>query len=591
MVIEIAIAPLEFYYCIGMTVTRLSTFLAPTLRDDPSDAELPSHRLLVRAGYIRAVGAGIFSLLPLGLRTIKRIESILREEMNKVGGQEVLLPIAQPAELWRESGRWEEVGDEMLRFKDRAEREMCLAMTHEEAIVHLVRNDVTSYRQLPVLLYQIQTKFRDEPRSRGGLIRVREFTMKDAYSFHEDQESLEEWYKMLYAAYERIFRRSGIDFEIVESDPGMMGGKTAHEFMAPSEFGEDTLIKCPSCGYSANRQVARFRRDEAEETEMLEAEDVATPDKESIEDVAGFLGIEPSRTAKAVFFYGEEHGLIFALLRGDYEINETALMKACGERELRPALDDEIRRTGAVPGYASPTGVEKAFVVIDPSVEGMRNFVSGANKEGFHRRNVNVGRDFTPDHVAEIAAASAGAACVECGASLTEIRGIEIGNIFQLGTRYSASMGATFQDRSGTDQPFIMGCYGIGSGRLMASIVEQNHDKDGIIWPGNVSPFDVLIVPVGKEIHESTYKIAEELSAKNLEVLLDDRDLRAGVKFKDADLLGIPFRVTVGKKAEDGIVEFKERRGGEVHEIEMGRIAETVAEAVRASRKTKGLEN
>lgn len=556
-----------------MIIGTMSSLLAPTLREFPSDAEFPSHRLLIRAGFMRPVGAGIYSLLPLGTRTVKKIEAILRDEMNRVGGQEVLLPVTQPAELWKESGRWDEIGDEMARFCDRSGRDMCLAMTHEESIVQLARGDVKSYRQLPLLLYQIQTKFRDEPRPRGGLIRVREFTMKDAYSFHADEASLEEWYRKLYAAYERIFRRAGLEFLVVESDPGMMGGKVAHEFIAPSPCGEDTIIRCSKCGYSANRQVARFRRDDetAEAPEPLA--EVATPGRRTIAEVAEFLGIHESRTAKAVFFHSASRGLVFAVLRGDHEINETQLAAALGASDLRPAHEEEIAASGAVAGYASPVGVRNSHVIADTQLLTSRNLVSGANREGFHMRNVNMGRDFDPDAVAEIAAAAAGRPCAACGGPLEEVRGIEVGNIFKLGTRYSASMHAVFQDAAGVDRPFIMGCYGIGSGRLMASVVEQRHDDDGIIWPPAIAPFHAVIVMIAEDAPDQKRLLLEAAEASPLEIILDDRDLRAGVKFKDADLIGVPLRITFGKKAKDGVVEVRFRGQKESRDVAIAELA------------------
>jgi len=568
---------LHYYYV--MNTYYLSSYFAPTLREDPADAEFPSHKLLVRAGFIKPVGAGIYSLMPMGWRVVKKIEKILRQEMNRVGGQEVLLPVTQPAELWRESGRWNDVGAEMLRFKDRAERDMCLAMTHEESIVHMVRGYVKSYRQLPIMLYQIQTKFRDEPRPRGGLIRVREFTMKDAYSFHENEESLDEWYLKLYDAYERIFNRCGLEYIIVESDPGMMGGKIAHEFIAYSEFGEDTIIICPVCGYSANRQVARFKRDGAESEEIRPIEELATPGKESIEEVSEFLGVSPSKTCKAVFYMSEKRGLIFAVLRGDYEINETFLAKAIDDSNIRPARAEEIKACGAIAGYASPIGISGAFVVADTSLISERNLVAGANREGFHLRNVNIERDFKPDITAEIAAAHAGCKCIKCGNTLEAKRGIEAGNIFKLGTRYSSAMSALFLDRNGTEKPFVMGCYGIGSGRLMATVVEQSHDKDGIIWPENIAPFDVTVVLANEKAKIKLDELKSELEKAGVEALIDDRDLRPGIKFKDADLYGIPIRITMGRKVEEGIVELRERKTGEVQEVRISELSECIAKS------------
>lgn len=560
-----------------MTIHRLSSYFAPTYREDPADAEFPSHKLLLRAGFMRTVGAGLHSLMPLGYRVIKRIERILREEMDRVGGQEVYLPVTQPAELWKESGRWSEIGPEMLRFQDRGGRDMCLAMTHEETIVALVRNDVKSYKQLPFLLYQIQTKFRDEPRPRGGLIRTREFTMKDAYSFHADEASLDEWYPRLYEAYRRIFDRCGLKYLIVESDPGMMGGKVAHEFIAISEYGEDTIISCASCGYSANRQVAVFRRDEPARGEAQPIEEVATPGCTAIADVAAFLGVPHSQTAKAVFYAGEKRGLIFALLRGDHEVNELFLAKACGETAIRPAHAEEIAASGAVAGYASPIGIRNAFVVVDPALKGAVNLVAGANREGYHLRNVLMGRDFTPDLIAPIAAANAGCACDRCGARLEASRGIEVGNIFKLGTRYSSSMNAVFQNASGTEKPYVMGCYGIGSGRLMASVVEQSHDKDGIIWPRSIAPFDVHVILAADGAESSLPAVESALATHSLDALIDDRDLRTGIKFKDADLIGVPLRLTLGRKLAEGLVELRDRATGETREIRLDLLADALA--------------
>lgn len=557
-----------------MTLQRLSTYFAPTYREDPADAEFPSHRLLVRAGYMRPVGAGIHSLMPLGCRVIKKVEAILREEMNRVGGQEVYLPVTQPAELWKESGRWDEIGPEMLRFRDRIGRDMCLAMTHEETIVALVRNDVKSYKQLPFMLYQLQTKFRDEPRPRGGLVRAREFTMKDAYSFHADEASLDEWYPRLYEAYQKIFDRCGLKYLVVESDPGMMGGKIAHEFIALSEYGEDTIISCPKCGYSANRQVAQFRRDPVSPEAPRPTEEVATPNCASIEDVSALLGVPRTKTAKAVFFMGPKRGLIFAVLRGDYEINELFLAKACGETELRAANAEEIAASGAVAGYASPIGVKNAFVVADTSLEGVSNLVSGANRDGYHLKNVCMGRDWTAALVAEIAAADTACGCPRCDGALKAERGIEIGNIFKLGTRYSAAMNAVFQDADGQEQPYVMGCYGIGSGRLMASVVEQSTDKDGIIWPAAIAPFDAHVVLASDAATAKMPELEAALDAAACDALVDDRDLRAGIKFKDADLMGMPVRITLGRKIGDGIVELRQRATGEIREVRLEDLAD-----------------
>lgn len=486
------------------------------------------------------------------------------------------MPVVLPAEIWRESGRWDSIGPEMLRAKDRAGREICLAMTNEESIVSMVRNEVRSYRDLPKALYQIRTKFRDEPRPRAGLIRVREFEMKDAYSFHRDAADLDRTYASFYAAYERIFRRCGLDVLVVESDPGMMGGDVAHEFMAPAACGEDTVLRCPKCAYAANRQVATFRRDDPSPEAPRPVEKVPTPGASTIEAVAAFLGVPADRTCKAVFYWARARGLVFVAIRGDLEVSESKLAKAIGDSDLRPARDDEIRASGAVPGYASPIGVRDALVVADLSVRDGRNLVAGANEEGFHLKNVNLGRDFEAAIIADVAAASAGNPCPRCGAPLDALRAIEVGNIFKLMTRYSAAMRATFQDEDGTERPFVMGCYGIGSGRVMAAVVEQNHDGDGIIWPAEIAPYRVSVVPTVPENLGAAERIYEALWDRGVDAVLDDRDLRPGPKFKDADLVGYPARITVGKGLAKGLVEVRDRRTKTVREVGVDEALEAV---------------
>ena len=562
---------------------RASQLFFRTLRDAPTEADLPSHKLLLRAGFIKGLAAGIFDYLPLGLRVKRRLEAVMREEMEAVGFQEVLLPIVQPAELWRRTGRWEAIGSDMARFRDRGERELCLAMTHEEAMTELVGSVVTSYRGLPVKLYQLQTKFRDEPRARGGLIRVREFTMKDGYSFHADEADLDAFYEEVYAAYERIFRRCGLPVVAVESDNGMMGGSGSHEFMALTPVGEDTVILCERGDYRANRQVATFRKPvpDAEGEGVLEK--IHTPDAATIEALARFLDVPKSRTAKAVFFVADRPGgaadeaapsFVFAVVRGDVELNETKLANAVEARNLRPATPEEIRTVGAEPGYGSPLGVdrEKMLVVVDDLIPRSPNLVAGANEAGYHYQNVVYGRDFTADLVTDLAAARAGDPCPVCGASLRAERGVEVGNIFKLGTRYSERMGVTFLSSSGDAKPMMMGSYGIGPGRLMASLVEAHHDEAGIIWPVSVAPFTVVLVSLANERAPEVLDAAEGLYKTLLEagvdVLFDDRDERPGVKFNDADLLGIPLRLTLGAKSlARGVVELKTRRTGEMREL------------------------
>jgi prolyl-tRNA synthetase len=544
---------------------RYSRHFGATLHEDPSGAETPGYRLLLRAGCIRPLAAGIFSLLPLGYRVISNIEAILRREMQSIGGEELLMPVVQPAEIWKRTGRWRQIGAEMGRMKDRAGRDLALAMTHEEALSALAGTEVRSYRDLPRLVYHIQTKWRDDPRPRAGLIRVREFTMLDSYSLDSSAEGMEAQYRAHLEAYRRIFRSCGLPAMAVGADSGMMGGKTAHEFMYLSEVGEDTILLCAECGYRANRQAARFRKPPAAEEKPLPLEKVATPGVESIEALSAFLKVPAARTAKAVFFVaavaadGEVcERLVFAVVRGDMEVNETKLANAVRAVDLRPARDEEIRAAGAVPGFASPIGVGGALVVVDDALPASPNLVAGANQEGFHLRNVNCGRDYAPDIAADIAAAGDGSACPECGALMRARRGVEVGNIFQLGTRYSEPMGCNFLDRDENRRPVWMGSYGIGVGRLMACIAEEHRDEFGLLWPPAVAPYQVALVGLGCEAEsERAYRTLQEAG---LEVFYDDRNERAGVKFADADLMGFPLRLTVSERSRKaGGVECKRR--------------------------------
>ncbi len=553
---------------------RMSQLFGQTYREKPADATAVSHELLLRGGYIRPLAAGIYSFLPLAFRTLKKVETIVREEMNAIDGQEILMPVVHPAELWEETGRYQEIGPEMARFKDRAGHPMLLGMTHEEVITDLARREIKSHKQLPLMLYQMQTKFRDEPRSRAGLIRVREFIMKDAYSFHRDVTDLDRYYPSVYRAYFRIFDRCGVETVAVASDVGMMGGTEAHEFMGLTEIGEDTIITCEKCDYSANRQVARFRRPEPATEDEAPLEKVATPECETIEDVATFLEVPTSKTAKAVFFSAEiggEEKLIFAVTRGDMEVNETKLANYLKAGELAAAPDDAIHAAGAVPGYASPMSVKNCIVVVDELVPNSPNLVTGANEEGFHVTNANFGRDFATDHVIDLAAAEAGFACPECGAPLSANNAIEIGNTFKLGTKYSDAMKATFLDEEGTAIPCVMGCYGIGLGRIIASAVEMSHDDDGIIWPVSIAPYHVHIVllrPDEEGLRDVAESIMSDLEKASVEVILDDRDEMAGVKFKDADLMGMPIRLTVSpRNHKNGKVEMKIRGAESATEI------------------------
>ncbi len=570
---------------------RYSNLFTQTLREAPADAELASHQLALRAGLIRPLAAGIFSALPLGLRVARKIEAIFREEMAAIDCVELLMPIVQPAELWRESGRWNEVGPEMLRMEDRSDREMCLAMTHEEAVTDLARQLIRSYRQVPMCVFQIQTKFRDEPRSRGGLIRVREFTMKDAYSFDLDESGLDSVYQDMYRAYENIFRRVGLEDSVVsvESDTGMMGGTGAHEFMYLNPVGEDTLLICDGCGYRANRQIAVYRREDAIRETPERLQEVATPGCTTIEELTRFLNIPASRTAKAVFMAGSIQGderFIFAVVRGDQELNETKLANAAGAVEMRPATEEEIRAIGAEPGYGSPIGIaEDALVIVDDLVAASGNLVSGANRVDFHCLNVNAGRDFEADVVADLVAVDAGMPCASCGAALRSERGVEVGNIFKLGTRYSEKLGATVLGEDGKARPLVMGSYGIGVGRLLACVIEAHHDEQGVMWPISVAPFHVHIVVLSgnrpKGELEAAEQICRDLEAEEIEVLLDDRDERAGVKFNDADLIGIPIRITVGSRGlARGEVEVKMRNEPERKDVAIENLVEFVNKIV-----------
>lgn len=567
---------------------RMSQLFSQTLRDVPTEAELPSHRLLLRAGLVRPLAAGIYSYLPLGRRALTKIENIIREEMDAIGGQEITMPVVHPAGLWQETGRWYQVGPEMARFKDRAERDMVLGMTHEEVVADLVRQEIRSYRQLPCLLYQIQTKFRDEPRSRGGLIRVREFTMKDSYSLDADWQGLDKQYRAHYQAYFNIFNRCHLPVTAVQSDVGMMGGQMAHEYMYLNPIGEDTLVLCDTCGYAANRQVARIQKSPPPPEASRPAEKVATPGVATIEALAAYLDIPTSRTAKAVFFVASvadeadaEHTqqkLVFAVVRGDMELNETKLANAIGARDLRPAHEDEIRAVGAEPGYASPVdlGQNDMLVVVDDLIPACPNLVAGSNEAGYHLRHTNYGRDYQAAVVADITAARDGDACVQCGAPLHTSRGVEMGNIFKLGTKYTEALGGTYLDRHGTEKPVIMGCYGIGSGRLLSCILEEHHDEHGICFPISVAPYHVACVAMTQrapEVVEVAERLYRDARDHGIEMLLDDRDTTPGVKLNDADLIGLPLRLTIGPRSlKAGGAELKHRTQADVRVVAIDQI-------------------
>lgn len=570
---------------------HLSRLFSQTLRETPSEAEVVSHQLLVRAGFIRQLGTGIFSYLPLAHRVISKIMTIMREEMNALGGQEILMPVVQPADVWKETGRYFQIGSEMGRFSDKNGHEMVLAMTHEEVVADLVRNTIRSYRQLPALIYHLQTKWRDDPRPRAGLIRVREFIMLDSYSLDADWSGLDRQYDAHYDAYFRIFKRCGLSTVAVRSDSGMMGGKEAHEYMYLTPIGEDSLLFCDACGYSANRQVAAMRKPLPEPEEALPLEQVATPGTTSIEELAAFLNIPAAKTAKAVFFMGvfptengAREGLIFTVVRGDMEVNETKVANMVKSAELRPATDEEIRASGAVPGYASPIGLKGVKIIVDDLVAQSPNLVAGANLAGYHLRNVNYLRDYSADLVADIAAVRDGDACPQCGAPLRLARGVEVGNIFKLGTRYSDALHCTYLDKNGSSLPVIMGSYGIGVGRLLACVAEEHHDELGLIWPAAIAPYPVhMVVLPGRAVDTGVIAASVEaaLIAADLEPLVDDREESAGVKFNDADLIGLPVRLTVSERAfKQGGVEFKLRDAAQSRVIPLDQVVTEVRTSI-----------
>lgn len=569
---------------------RMSNSFGTTLREAPADAITPGNQYLIRAGYIRQMAAGIYTMMPLAKRMLSKIEMILRQEMNAIGGQELIMPVTLPADIWKETGRWYQIGEEMARFKDRNDRDMVLAMTHEEAVGDLVRREIRSYKQLPQLIYHIQTKFRDDPRPRAGLIRVREFTMKDSYSLDRDWPGLEKQYKAHYQAYFNIFRRCGLDVIAVKSDTGMMGGKLAHEFMFLNPIGEDTLLICNSCGFSANRQVASFKKETPGTEEMLPLQKIHTPGHKTIASLSEFLSIPASKTAKAVFIKAtlikdglENEQVVMAIVRGDMDLNETKLANTLKAKELRPATEEEIRSIGAEPGFASPVGLEKGLVVVDDLIPVTANLVAGANETDYHFGNVNYGRDFEAHFVADITAAREGDLCPECGAPLHAERGVEVGNIFQLGTRYSTAMGCNYQDEDDNPQPIIMGSYGIGVGRLLACVAEQHHDDYGLVWPVTIAPYRVHLVVLPSKKSEEAKSVADklyqDLQKARIEVLYDDRPESPGIKFNDADLLGMPLRITVGDRSlQQGGVEIKLRRETERAIVPLDNVLTVVME-------------
>jgi prolyl-tRNA synthetase len=551
---------------------RMSKMHIHTLREVPTEAELPSHILLLRAGMIRKLVSGVYGFMPLGKRILRKIEEIIREEMDEKGAQEILMSALQPAELWQESGRWYAYGPELFRLKDRNDRSFCLGPTHEEIFTDIIRNEVTSYRQLPINLYQIQTKYRDEKRPRFGLMRSREFIMKDSYSFDQDQAGLDKSYDDMYEAYERIFTRCGLAFRAVEADSGAIGGTNTHEFTAISEYGESEIAYCDNCDFAATTERAECIDEIGEEASELKMEEVMTPECKTIAQVAEFLGVPTKQTMKALLYKAEDK-FVAAFVRGDRELNEIKLINALNIPEHALEFADEAEMgpiVGCVAGYTGPMGLKNCTIIIDSELVTMKNLVAGANKENYHIKNVNFKRDFVADIITDIKLMKEGDPCPTCKKPVRFNRGIEVGQVFKLGTKYSESMKAYFKDENMQEKPIVMGCYGIGVTRTMAAIVEQHHDDNGIIWPISVAPFHVIItlVNINDEVQkELADEIYNELNMKGIEVILDDRDERPGVKFKDADLLGIPIRITVGKKAVEGIVEFNERIKGEKTEL------------------------
>jgi prolyl-tRNA synthetase len=552
--------------------------LVSTLREVPAEAEIDSHKLMLRAGMIRKMAAGIYNYMPIGLKVLKNIEEIVREEMNTAGAQEFLASAVLPAELWQESGRWDVYGDEMFRLKDRNNRDFCLGPTHEEVFTDIARNEIKSYKQLPVNLYQIQTKYRDERRPRFGIMRSREFIMKDAYSFDKDQAGLDVSYDKMHDAYVKIFNRCGIDAKCVEADSGAIGGANSAEFMVKSEVGEDDVVFCSACDYAANIEKAEATPEKAEVEELLEMEKVATPDSRGIYEVSEFLKVSPKKTVKLLMF-NVDGKIVGVVVRGDREVNEVKVANAAqASGDIIMASNEEYTKaTNCEPGFGGPVGIKVDLLLVDEEVANMYNMILGANETGYHLKNVNYGRDFE-GVVGDFRKIESGEKCPKCGSEVTIARGTEVGHIFKLGTKYSAAMNATFIDENGKNVPFVMGCYGIGVTRTMASIIEQHHDENGIIWPLSVAPYHVSVIPVNIK-DEAQMKIAnklyDELRKIGVDAILDDRNERPGVKFKDSELIGIPMRVTVGKKITDGEVEFK-LRDGEMEVIKIEDVLEKV---------------
>lgn len=570
---------------------KMSNLYMPTLRQVPAEAEIPSHQLLLRAGMIRKLVSGVYSYLPLGYRTIRKIENIVREEMDNKGAQELLMSAIQPRELWEKSGRWDNFGPEMFKLRDRNEREFCLGPTHEEYFTDLIKDEVNSYKQLPLIIYQIQTKYRDEKRPRFGLIRAREFIMKDAYSFDVDEEGMKISYQKMWDAYDAIFTRLKLNYKVVQGDTGAMGGKISHEFMAMSEVGEGRIAYCKSCDYAATDEKADVVINIEDSEALLDIEKIYTPEIRTIEDLTNFLKIDKSKFGKAIIYKAANKPIV-VLIPGNRELNETKLINylKIAEHELEMADEDTIKAiTNADKGFTGPIGLKDARLIVDKRITQMRNIVVGANETDHHLKNVNYGRDFEAEVVDDLLLVEEGDTCPNCGNKLHIDRGIEVGNIFQLGTKYSKSLNATFLDENGKEREFVMGSYGVGVSRSVAAIVEQYHDENGIIWPFVVAPYHVIITIVNTKKEDQVAlgeRLYNELSNKGIEVLLDDRNESAGVKFNDRDLIGIPARITVGKLASDGIVEFSLRKSNEKEDLK----AEDVYDRILSAFREEGFE-
>ncbi len=567
---------------------RYAKYFIPTLKEAPAEAEVISHQLMLRAGMIRKLTSGVYTYLPAGLRSIKKVEDIIRQEMNRAGAIEVLMPTVQPGELWQESGRWDHMGPELLRFKDRHNREACLGPTHEEVITDLVSKEIHSYKQMPINLYQIQTKFRDEIRPRFGLMRGREFIMKDAYSFDIDGESAGQSYERMYEAYTRIFRRCGLGFRAVEADTGTIGGSFSHEFMVLAETGEDQIINCLGCDYAANLERAEVKQEDSQTSDkgsgMATLEEAETPDRRTVEEVTAFLSISPDQLIKTLLYLADDD-VVAVLIRGDHELNEAKLKTFINAQQVEMADADLVAEiTGAPVGFAGPVGL-KARIVADNAVSDMHNFVTGGNRKDLHLKNVNCNRDFKVDAFGDLRVITPQDSCARCGGKIRFGRGIEVGHIFMLGTKYSQALKANYLDEQGQERPIVMGCYGIGVGRTVAAAIEQNHDNRGIIFPIPLAPFEVTVLPLQMHeaaVAETAEKIYTGLLNEGVDVLLDDRDERAGVKFNDADLIGVPVRVTVGLRGvKQGQVELKLRADGESIDIPIQDALGTVIEKVK----------